>query len=243
MHLFVNRRRPAFLLALTALVAAVSTAPASVVTAFNMNVNEWSSSTPLDKTNGIYPIGGSGAINGGFVVATAMDGDQIGLRASLRKVGLLPQTNDGVFTATYFAPAGTSGNNLSLWNLDGDIDLRGSSHTISDYTATLTFTDRGGLMTQVDLVASGLAPTNTRLGQASENPGFSFLSAVFPSFDPNALGVYSLDLTLVPKTFIGDTLEARINVDVVPVPEPATLSLALCGGIGLVCCRVRRARA
>jgi hypothetical protein len=241
MHVSRSRIRP-FLFAVTALAAGAAAAPASVVTAFNANVNEWSSSTPSDMANGIYPIGGSGQINGGFVVTTASNGDQIGLRAFLRGVGLLPQTNDGVLTATYLAPAGTSGMNLSLWNLDGDIDLRASGHTISDYTATLTFTDRSGLVTPVDAVGSGLAPANTRLGQSSENPGFPFLSTIFPSFDPNALGVYSLDLTLVPKTFTGDTLEARINVDVVSVPEPASLALALCGSIGLVCCRGRRTR-
>jgi hypothetical protein len=225
------------------MLAVATIAPASVVTAFNANVNEWSSSTVSDPMHGIYPIGGSGAINGGFVVATSSltnGGDQIGLRASLRFSGLLPQINDGVFTATYFAPAGSSGGNLALWNIDGDIDLRQSGHTIGDYTATLTFTDRSGLVTPVDAVMSGLAPANTRLGQASDNPGFSFLSPVFPSFDPNAPGVYSLDLTLVPKTFSGDTLEARINVDVAAVPEPTTLALALSGGVGLILLRGRK---
>jgi len=213
---------------------------ASPVTAFNANVKEWSSSTPSDPANGIFPIGGSGEINGGFVTSTTSDTAQIGLRARIRFDGLLPQTNDGVLTATYFAPAGTSGSNLALWNFDADIDLRGSGHTISDYTATLTVTDRSLLVTPIDLVASGSAPANLVLGQSSENPGFPFLAPVFPSFDPNAPGVYSFDLKLVPKTFTGDTLEVKMNVDVVGVPEPSTVVLAFgCGTVAL-CSKWRR---
>jgi hypothetical protein len=219
------------LLGLAVLLAAASCGEASTVTVFNANVNEWSSSTVADPSAGIYPIGGSGAINGGFVVTTASDGAQIGLRGELRHIGLLPQTNDGVLTATYFAPAGTSGSNLSLWNFAADIDLRGTGHTISDYTATLTLTDISGLVTPVNLVTSGFIPGNAVLYQNSENPGFPFLSTIFPSFNPSALGDYSFDLLLVPSTFTGDTLEAKIIVDVVAVPEPSTLALAFTGGL------------
>ncbi|MFX5494551.1 hypothetical protein ABTD62_22670, partial [Acinetobacter baumannii] len=76
---------------------------------------------------------------------------------------------------------------------------------------TLTYTDISGKVTAVDLVASGQAPPNAVLLQEAENPGFSFLAPVFPSFDPNATGVYSFDLKLTPKTFDGDTLEVRMN--------------------------------
>jgi hypothetical protein len=214
----------AALLGLAFVFAATSRGEAGSVTAFNANVNEWSSSTLADPTNGIYPIGGSSQINGGFVVTTGSDGAQIGLRASLRFVGLLPQTNDG-HAATYFAPTGSSGGNLAKWNFDADIDLRGTGHTLSDYTATATFTDRSNLVTSVNLLTAGI-PGNVVLGQISENSGFSFLSAVFPSFNPDIPGVYSFDLTLVPKTFTGDTLEATMHVNVAAVPEPGTLVLA-----------------
>lgn len=212
---------------------------ASPVTAFNANVKEWSSSTPSDPANGIYPIGGSGEINGGFVTTTSADTAQVGLRAKIRGDGLLPQTNDGLITATYFAPAGSPGSNLAIWNFEADIDLRGSGHTISDYTATFTITDRSGLVTPIDLRASGITPANLVLGQDSENPGFPFLAPAFPSFDPNATGVYSFDLKLVPSTFTGDTLEAAIHVDVVAVPEPSAVVLALGGGLLTLCSKWR----
>jgi hypothetical protein len=227
------------LIGVAILLAITSHADGSPITVFNGDVNEWSSSTVPDPGAGIYPIGGSGQVNGGFVVTTGSDGAQIGLRAELRGIGLLPQTNNGV-SATYFAPAGTSGGNLALWNFDVDIDLRGTGHTISDYSAILTVTAPGGLITPVDLVASDLVPSNAVLSQNSENPGFSFLSSVFPSFDPTAPGQYSFDLTLTPVTFTGDTLNAAINVDVVTVPEPGSAVLALSAGIVVLFSRGRR---
>jgi PEP-CTERM motif len=223
-------RSRAALFGLAALLAVSSRVDAGPVTIFNASVNEWSSSTPSNPGAGIYPIGGTGQVNGGFVVTTAMDGDQIGLRAELRFGGpVLPQTNDGLLTATYLAPPGSSGGSLAKWNFDADIDLRRTGHTISDYTATLTFTDRGGLVSSENLVTSGFVPSNAVLYQNSENPGFSFLAPVFPAFDPNASGTYSFDLKLVPS-FVGDTLEAKMNVEV--TPEPA--SLILFGGMGAV---------
>jgi hypothetical protein len=230
------------LLGLTVLFAVTTRLDAGPTVAFNANVNEWSSSTPPDPGNGIYPIGGSGETNGGFVVSTASNGDQIGLRAELRFLGPLPQTNDGVLTATYFAPAGTSGGNLALWDFEGDADLRATGHTAADYTATLTFTDAGGKVTPLDLVGSGLVPSNAVLYQSAENAGFSFLASEFPSFNPDATGVYSFDLKLVPKTFTGDTLEVKMNVDVVALPEPAGLTLfgLAVAGIGLRAWQKRR---
>jgi hypothetical protein len=55
------------------------------------------------------------------------------------------------------------------------------------------------------------------------------------AFDPNAPGVCSFDPKLVPRRFDGDTLEAKMNVDVAAAavaPEPSTIALAV--GRGLV---------
>jgi hypothetical protein len=204
---------------------------------FDADVKEWSSSTLPGP--GIYPIGGSGQINGGFVVSTGSDG-QIGLRGFLRTIGFLPQTNDGLLTATYFAPTGSPGGGLARWNAELDIDLRGSGHTLDDYTAIITLTDRSGLVTPVDLVATGLIDGDAVLYQASENPGFPLFAPVFPSFDPNAPGIYSFDLKLTPRTFTGDTLEVAMNIDVGAVPEPSTLVLCLGGGLLVLSARGRR---
>jgi hypothetical protein len=219
----------AALAGLAVLFAATPRGEAGPTVSFDANVKEWSSSTLPGP--GIYPIGGSGQINGGFVVSTGSDGAQIGLRGFLRTIGFLPQTNDGVLTATYFAPTGSPGGNLARWNAEFDIDLRGTGHTINDYTATVTLTDRGGLVTgPVDLVLTGLIDSDAVLYQDSENPGFPLFAPAFPAFDPNAPGVYSFDLKLTPRTFTGDTLEVNMNVDVGAVPEPSTLVLCLGGG-------------
>jgi hypothetical protein len=188
---------------------------------FNTNLNVWN------------PIGSSGAVNGGFVSDTATDGNQIGLRAELRTLPTpLPQTNDGINTATYFAPAGPfspSFPTLSKWDFDFSIDLSATGQTVAAYNTTLTITDRSGLVTPVNLQGPGLIPSTSTLYQNAENPGFSFLSGIFPSFDPNVGGVYSFDLLLTPKSGNGDTLEVKMNVDV--APEPATFTLC---GIGIV---------
>jgi hypothetical protein len=217
-------------LALGVALGVPNTSQASLLT-FDSNVNEWNSSTPGGI--GLHPIGGSGQVNGGFTVATATTGPgagaQIGLRAELRFFGpVLPQTNDGI-TADYFAPAGPSTPaSLARWNFDIDVDLRTSGKTISDYTATLTFTNIGGLpVTSVPVnLYSGSDPTTTLL-QVSDNPGFPHLAGAFPGFNPNANGVYEFDLVLTPSTFTGETLSVSMDVNVGAVPEPGTLML--CG--------------
>src|ERR1700722_15815315 len=125
--------------------------------AFNTNLNVWD------------PIGSSGAVNGGFVSDTATDGNQIGLRAELRTSPTpVPQSNDGVITATYLAPAGPfspSMSTLAKWNFDFSIDLSATGQTVAAYNTTLTITDRSGLVTAVDLQGSGLIPSTTTLYQ------------------------------------------------------------------------------
>ena len=206
--------------------------------AFNANANPWSSSTASNPSGGIYPIGGSGQVDGGFVVGTDSAGNEIAIRAELRNVGpTLSQTNDGIHTAAYTAPTGSPSGNLALWNFDFDINLK---QAISNYTAILTITD-GAKVTPINLVTSGLVPSNAVLYQNSENPGFNFLSTELPGFNPNASQDYSFDLTLTPNSG-GESLDVAMNVDAV-APLPGVLpvaGLALAGFIAFSLLRRRK---
>jgi hypothetical protein len=224
------------------LIAAVAATSKGETVAFNATVADWSSSTVSSPATGIYPIGGSGQVNGGFVVGSDAAGNQIGLRAELRNFGpVLGQTNDGVETSTYIAPpGGTTVPNRALWNFDYDIDLRASGHTISDYVATLTITD-GTNVDAINLVSSGIIQSNAKLFQDSENPGFAFLSGAFPAFNPNAIQNYGFDLSLTPTFQNGQALEVQMNVDVAPLPGivPAA-GFGMIGFIGFYAMKKRR---
>ncbi len=159
--------------------------------------------------------------------------------AELRFVGgITPSAFDGLNKATYNAPAGPSTSpTLAKWDFDFHV-MAAAGHTLSDYTNTLTITDRDRTtVTPLDLnffaALTGRPPTTTSLLQDAENPGFTFLSAFFPAFDPNAAGTYSFDLTLTPTTFVGDTLDVKMDVVVSSTPEPATLTLLGFGILGM----------
>ena len=230
--------------AVSSLVFLVSRVSTAETVKFDFDVNQWSSSSPPPST-GVYPIGGSGQVNGGFVVGTDPTSlDQIGLRAELRNVGpVLSQTNDSIHTATYIAPAGSSGGNRALWNFDFDIDLAGG-HKISDYTAILKITD-GATVTSLNLVTSGLVPSDATLYQNSENAGFAFLATEFPGFNPNAAQDYSFDLSLTPNgsnpNFVGGALDVAMDVDVV-APLPAVLPVAGLALVGFIAFSLLRKR-
>lgn len=212
-------------------------ADAAPILSFDTDVSEWDSSTAAAPPT-IFPIGGSGQLNGGFVVSEdSVLGAQIGIRAQERFVGpVLSQSNDGS-KATYVASNGESAPGESIWNWDFHIDLRGITNPgtsapleLSDYDATFTVTDVNGVVESIDLntVLSG-ALSAARLLQTSQNPGFA---SQLPSvFDPFATGIYNFVLTLTPVTFTGDTLVAEM--DVLVTPEPTGLTLAVLGALGL----------
>jgi hypothetical protein len=192
--------------------AAVASADA---TRFDTNASEWSSAT-VPVPGVVVPIGGSGQVNGSFVVAE-QHGVQIGLRAQrrfLQNVDPLPTSRDAKKVATYLAPTGTSdGDGRATWNYDFHVDLRGATgpakgKTLGDYTLSLD-TDIGttlfGQPVPWDL-GSGLIPAAV-LYQNSLNPKFGNAP-----FDANAEGTYSFTLTLTPATFKGSALSVAMKV-------------------------------
>lgn len=237
------------LVAGSAIVAgSMNLAHAAPILSFDADVSEWDSSTAASPPT-IFPIGGSGQLNGGFVVSEdSVLGAQIGIRAQERFVGpVLSQSNDGT-KATYVASNGESAPGEATWNWDFHIDLRAITHPtdspsrpleLSDYTATFTVTDIDGNVEMADLnaVLSG-ALSAAQLLQTSQNPGFA---SQFPTvFDPFATGIYNFVLSLTPLTFSGDTLVAEM--DVLVVPEPTGLTLGALAALGLAGYGSRRRR-
>ncbi len=197
-------------------------------------VSVWSSDT-VEVFPTIFPIGGSGQVNGNFTVAEA-EGVQIGLRANRRFSGD-PLHVEG---STYFIETGESGPGLTLWNYDIHIDF-GSQFSMGDYLVMLiaSMPNHSTFDLQQDIRATAEAALGyplqpgyldgVQLFQTSQNPGF-FASGI----DPDAHGLYTFDLHLFPHAdapFLSTTI--TVAVDARPVPEPATMLAATMGLIGL----------
>ncbi|HEV7281209.1 MAG TPA: HYR domain-containing protein [Pirellulaceae bacterium] len=192
-----------------------------------VDVSEWSSSTVRDAANGIYPIGGSGQLNGNFVVEQKR-GVQIGIRASKRSAvpNTLPTYRDGE-VGVYLADPGKDllrDPNLSpraAWNWDIHADLRNATGvyegtTLDDYDLLLD-TDIGNPLfgQQVPIHLEEGFPEGgpgAILFQTSQNPLFGQDPAT--PFDINVERDYFLKLTLVPKAFQAEPLQVEIRVDV-----------------------------
>lgn len=199
------------------MVACVVTVPASAAdTKFGAEVSIWDSSIPADVLNGVFPIGGSGQVNGDFVVTTE-NGVQIGIRAQRRfaqNIDPLPNVKQG-HKGIYIADAGTSDAlGAATWNVDVHLDLRGATGkaadtTLADYDFQLK-TNVDGKMRIIDLSAAAALAPNTVLFQTSQNPVF-FDAA----FDPSANKTYRFELRLKPRSFGGQMVKARMEVRVV----------------------------
>jgi len=87
----------------------------------NLPVSVFSSKVQEDKSKGIYPIGGSGQINGHFCTDTYVDKDigiQVGLRVEKRYKGPVYT----LIERSYYAEVGVDKNNFPLWDLDFHLD-------------------------------------------------------------------------------------------------------------------------
>ncbi|MEP4146658.1 MAG: hypothetical protein ABJL54_05510, partial [Halioglobus sp.] len=142
------------------------------------HASEWdSNTTPGD---GIFPVGGSGQLNGEFVIVER-DGIQMGLRATDRKDGLLdPVSRSGSKTGVYIACTGEDQGETSRaeWNYDLHLDLRDTDTTLADYRFTLTQTFADSLYGSTEALdlsfpewMGGMLNTAT-LYQQSWNPNF-----------------------------------------------------------------------
>lgn len=180
----------------------------------------WDSAVAPDPTAGIFPIGGSGQVNGEFVLAER-NGIQVGLRAQERFEGTIPVTaDDGGKVGIYQADTGFSSGTRATWNYDWHVDLRdahgvAAGTALADYDLDLEFDfadDIFGMGNPADLTLhSKLAGhvDDAVLYQESWNPGFGN-----SQYDPTEERTYNLRLVLTPKTFRGPSLAAKIEVDV-----------------------------
>lgn len=207
-------------LPLTLAAAPQSSGPGRVTV--GTDVSEWSSGTlPGD---GLIPIGGSGQVNGEFVVAER-NGIQVGLRAQERQEGVLEATDVGR-VGRYEATAGSDAG-LATWNYDWHVDLRdargvAAGTTLADYTLTLETDHMGedgrlfGFPVPTDLTFGEAAPFEEAvLYQQSWNPEHGDVADGVDDFEPAAEGTYHLRLVLTPATFNGPELAVAIEVDVV----------------------------
>lgn len=197
---------------LTLLVAAPSAAQEQ--SRFGVLASEWDSAT-VAVPFVIFPVGGSGQVNGEFVTGERY-GVQVAVRIQERFVGPTLPVARWKQTGVYQATTGYSDALLrATWNYDLHIDLRNAQgvaaeKTLGDYTLVLD-SDIGtsffGCTFPCDL--SALLPTTVQLYQTSLNPKFGNAP-----FDPLAEDSYFFTLTLTPKTFNGPAITARMRVDV-----------------------------
>jgi hypothetical protein len=182
------------------------------------NASVWDSTVAANPATGIYPIGGSGQVNGEFTTAER-NGIQIGLRAQDRFAGTIdaiPSENGKV--GTYGSTvSGSTVNDAARWNFDWHVDLRNAkgvakNKSLSDFDIRLetnAFNSFFANPEPVDLTFGGVVPGNAVLYQSSQNASFGN-----NDFNPSVPGVYNFRLVLTPKTFNGPDLAVAIIVNV-----------------------------
>jgi len=169
---------------------------------------------------------GSGTSNGHFAVDTEDNGVVLGLRASLRKVGLITPTDN-----LYIAPVGIK-EGRALWNFDFSVNPGSVEGTHS----LLTITGPGGsLPINPQTIFNDNASDGGPLYQNSENLMFGFLGGPI-NFNPYASGIYTIDLKLFDSQ---DHQLGNVWIQVNAVPEPSTWAMLILGfaGIGFMAYR------
>jgi hypothetical protein len=168
---------------------------------------------------------GSGTSNGHFAVATEANGVELGLRASLRKVGAITPTGN-----LYIAPVGTK-EGVALWNFEFSVN----PGSLLGTHALLTITGPGGVLAFDPTLILDNKPTGGPFDQNSENLAFAFLGGPI-NFNPNASGIYTFDLKLLSAN---DELLGDVSIQVNAVPEPSTWAMLILGfaGVGFMAYR------
>lgn len=209
---------------------------------FGVDASVWDSGVPATETQ--IPVGGSGQLNGAFILDTVDLGDsaiQIGIRAQERFVGPSLDRVGNVF----FAPSGNS-SGLALWNYDFHFDF-GSTNAettvgesleetlgktltplnMRDFTVKFFLDIDPTLATdyvETDLNMDADPDSDIRLLQQSWNVIFELLGGGPMVFDPDADGIYDFRMEIRDPN--SDELIARTGMTVVTSSSPMVQSTA-----------------
>ena len=172
---------------------------------------------------------GTGNPNVGFTTDTTSSGIQLGLGVNLRFIGPVLPTSTNNYTVpignSAFPPSGTA-----TWDFEYSVDFGTSGLTESNTDALLTVVNVGnGQSLSFDPSSAALGDaTNGNGYQNAENLGFSFVAALFPTFDfnPNAVDEYVVTLSL---TTDDDVPLASVTENINATPAPAALPLFASG--------------
>ena len=187
-----------------------------------------------DVTGGWNPPGNNGQPNGNFTVETVGSGTtlvELGLRAQLRTVGPIA---DSDLNGVYSAPAGGFGPSaptFAKWNFDYSVVL-GADSGVTRVELKIDTNPSSALTAFTTLFSDvpSTLPGQPFIPQNSLNMGMAFLNLL--SFDFNAVGVYDFQL-IAFGTGNAVLNSVSIQVEVIPLPLASTAGMALVGMMGM----------